>query len=78
MGRPPPPHTAIIPNARPLRVHLKIKIPVTVRRSISKRSHEKIRECEQSINLNCDSLVMDRDSKSLFVTKSLLFTSAAK
>ena len=29
-------------------VHLKIKIPVTVRRGISKRSHEKIGDCEQS------------------------------
>jgi len=28
--------------------HLKIKIAVTVRRSISKRSHEKIGDCEQS------------------------------
>ena len=31
-------------------VHLKIKIPVTVRRGISKRSHEKIGDCEQSIS----------------------------
>ena len=30
-------------------VPLKIKIPVTVRRGISKRSHEKIGDCEQSI-----------------------------
>ena len=29
-------------------VHLKIKIPVMVRRGISKRSHEKIGDCEQS------------------------------
>ena len=29
-------------------VHLKIKIPVTVRRGISKRSREKIGDCEQS------------------------------
>ena len=29
-------------------VHLKIKIPVTVRRGISKRFHEKIGDCEQS------------------------------
>ena len=28
--------------------NLKIKIPVTVRRGISKRSHEKIGDCEQS------------------------------
>ena len=28
--------------------HLKIKIAVTVRRGISKRSHEKIGDCEQS------------------------------
>ena len=28
--------------------HWKIKIPVTVRRDISKRSHEKIEDCEQS------------------------------
>ena len=27
---------------------MKIKIPVTVRRGISKRSHEKIGDCEQS------------------------------
>ena len=30
-------------------VHLKIEIAVTVRRGISKRSHEKIWDCEQSI-----------------------------
>ena len=29
-------------------VHLKIKIAVTVRRGISKRSHKKIGDCEQS------------------------------
>ena len=29
-------------------VHLKIRIPLTVRRGISKRSHEKIGDCEQS------------------------------
>ena len=29
-------------------VHLKIKIPVTVRRGISKRSYEKTGDCEQS------------------------------
>ena len=29
-------------------VHLKIKIAVTVRRGISKRSHETIGDCEQS------------------------------
>ena len=29
-------------------VHLKIKIPVTVRRGISKQSHEKTGDCEQS------------------------------
>ena len=29
-------------------VHLKIKIAVAVRRGISKRSHEKIGDCEQS------------------------------
>ena len=35
------------PDARPS-VHLKIKIAVTVRRGISKRSREKIGDCEQS------------------------------
>ena len=46
----PPTPRAIIPTSAPL-VHLKIKIPVTVRRDISKskRSHEKIDDCEQSI-----------------------------
>ena len=38
---------AIIPDARPFGT-LKIRIPVTVRRGISKRSHEKIGDCEQS------------------------------
>ena len=41
------------PNPNPPKpapsVHLKIKIDVTVRRGISKRSHEKIGDCEQSI-----------------------------
>ena len=49
---PPPPSLtsprAIIPGARPLG-KLKIKIAVTVRRGISKRSHEKIGDCEQSM-----------------------------
>ena len=44
---PSPAPRAIIPDARPLGT-LKIKIPVTVRRGISKRSHEKIGDCEQS------------------------------
>ena len=44
---PPPAPLAIIPDAS---VHLKIKIAVTVRRSISKRSHEKIGDCEQFRN----------------------------
>ena len=30
---------------------MKIKIPVTVRRGISKRSHEKIGDCEQCRNV---------------------------
>ena len=40
---PPTPNGAIIPDARPLGT-----IAVTVRRGISKRSHEKIGDCEQS------------------------------
>ena len=43
-------------------VHLKIKIPVTVRRGISKRSHEKIGDCEQSsagyLPYNCSDLLL--------------------
>ena len=35
------------PTPAPL-VHLKIKIPVTVRRGISKRSHAEVGDCEQS------------------------------
>ena len=31
-------------------VHLKIEIAVTVRRGISKRSHEKLGDCQQSTN----------------------------
>ena len=47
----PSPHTrAIILDARPS-VHLKIKVPVTVRRGISKRSREKIGDCEQSMHV---------------------------
>ena len=45
-----PPLQAIIPDARPS-VHVKIKIAVTVRRGISKRSLEKIGNCEQSKKL---------------------------
>ena len=44
---PPLPPRAIIPDVHPS-VHLKIKIAVTVRRCISKRSREKIGDCEQS------------------------------
>ena len=50
--RPPPPTTrprAIIPDARPLGTFEKQdKVAVTVRRGTSKRSHEKIGDCEQS------------------------------
>ena len=42
---PPPPPRAKLPDARPL--HLKIKIPVTVRRGVSRRSQQKIGDCEQ-------------------------------
>ena len=45
---PPPTPRAIIPDTRPLST-LKIKIAVTVRHGISKLSHEKIGDCEQSI-----------------------------
>ena len=45
---PPPSPRAIISDARPS-VHLKIKIAVAVRRGISKRSHKKIGDCEQSM-----------------------------
>ena len=34
-------------------VHLKIKIPVMVRRGISKRSHEKVGDCKQSTCVPC-------------------------
>ena len=44
---PPPPPRAIIPVARPLGT-FKNQDTVTVRRGISKRSHEKIGDCEQS------------------------------
>ena len=44
---PPPPTTAIIPDARPLGT-FENQDTVTVRLSISKRSHEKIADCEQS------------------------------
>ena len=48
---PPPPPRAIIPDARPLST-----IAVTVRSGISKRSHEKIGDWEQSSGfaINCD------------------------
>ena len=39
---------AIIPDARPLGTFENQDIPVTARRGISKRSHEKIGDCEQS------------------------------
>ena len=44
---PPPPPRAIILVARPLGT-FKTQDTVTVRRGISKRSHEKIGDCEQS------------------------------
>ena len=44
---PPPPPRAIIPDARPLGI-FENQDTVTVRRGISKRSHEKIGDCEQS------------------------------
>ena len=47
-SRPPPsPLRAIIPDARPLGT-FENQDTVTVRRGISKRSHEKIGDCEQS------------------------------
>ena len=39
---------AIIPDSRPVGTFENQDMPVTVRRGISKRSHEKIRDCEQS------------------------------
>ena len=50
-SRPPPPTPptrAIIPDARPLGTFENQDVAVTVRRGISKRSHEKIGDCEQS------------------------------
>ena len=44
---PPSPLRAIIPDARPLGT-FENQDTVTVRRGISKRSHEKIGDCEQS------------------------------
>ena len=35
-------------SSRSRALHLKIKIPVTVKGGVSKRSHEKIGDCEQS------------------------------
>ena len=51
---PPSPYPwTIIPDARPLGTfeNQDIKMAMTVRRGISKRSHEKIGDCEQSIRL---------------------------
>ena len=39
--------SSLIPDARPS-VNLKIKIPVKVRRGISKQYHENVGDCEQS------------------------------
>ena len=46
----PPPPNSYNPRRPPPRYICTIKIPVTVRRSISKRSHEKIGDCEQSMS----------------------------
>ena len=46
-SHPPPPPLSYSPTPVPSE-HLEIKIPVTVRRGISKRSHEKIGDCEES------------------------------
>ena len=46
-SRPPPPTRAIIPD-NPLGTFENQDVAVTVRRGISKRSHEKIGDCEQS------------------------------
>ena len=45
---PTPPTRAIIPDARPLGTFENQDVAVTVRRAISKRSHEKIGDGEQS------------------------------
>ena len=47
LAPPPSPLRAIIPDARPLGT-FENQDTVTVRRGISKRSHEKIGDCEQS------------------------------
>ena len=47
----PPPTRAIIPDTRPLGTFENQDVAVTVRRGISKRSHEKIGDCEQSTDL---------------------------
>ena len=47
----PPPSQSYKSPTPASSVHLKIKIPVTVRRGISKRSREKIGDCKQSRDL---------------------------
>ena len=55
----PPPTRAIIPDARPLGTFQNQDVAVTVRRAISKRSHEKIGDGEQS-NLMIQPWLMDK------------------
>ena len=66
----PPPPELKSPTPTPL-VHLKIKIAVTVRRSISKRSHEKIGDCEQSMEVVTErvSITFTSHSKHEFVPR---------
>ena len=50
LGEASPPPNSYNPRRPPPRYICTTKIPVTVRRSISKRSHEKIGDCEQSMS----------------------------
>ena len=67
---PPPPPSgppSYNPRRPPPPVHLKIKIPVTVRRGTSQLSHEKIGDCEQSTPVSNQSLVSSVTQAGLLV-----------
>ena len=53
-SRPPPPHQSYNPRHPPLGTFDNQDVAVTVRRGISKRSHEKIGDCEQSTAINVE------------------------
>ena len=54
-------------------IFLKIKILVTVRHGISKRSHEQIGDCEQSRTYTAITSAMQKSTRTMYKMKNICF-----